>query len=239
MMFGRRRLPLLLTLPLLLPAQQFDAVSIRPNHTGAEGSDTSTTTGRLTLINATPLSLVWRAFGVQNHQVVGAPAWIATERYDIVAVTGGADRLTDKERQPFIRALLTDRFAFKYHEETRELRVWSLVIAKGGAKLLPGTGEYAMKLTAESGKQILRSNKGNIPRLVEILSRVTGRMVTDQSGLSAQYDFTLSWVPDQEGDAAGPSLFTALQEQLGLKLEPAKVPAKVIVIDRIERPSEN
>jgi uncharacterized protein (TIGR03435 family) len=96
-----------------------------------------------------------------------------------------------------------------------------------------------MKLSAESGRQVLRSTKGNIPRLVEILSRLTGRVVTDQTGLSGQYDFTLSWVSDQDTDDTGPSLFTALQEQLGLRLDPAKAPTRVIVIDHVERPSSD
>ena len=234
----------LLLVPLMLaaqPAQRFEAVSIKPNLSGAEGSDTTTTTGRLSLLNATVISLVQRAFGVHPHQILGAPAWVTSDRFDIVAVTGGADRLTDTERQPFIRALLEERFGFQSHEETREMRAYALVAAKKGARLVPSTGpgEYGMKRTMESGKQVLRSTKGNIPRLVEILSKLTGRTVTDQTGLTAQYDFTLTWVPDQESDSSGPSLFTALQEQLGLRLEPIKMATRVIVIDRIERPSAN
>ena len=244
----REAMPGLVATLLLLPvtaaaqaAQRFEAVSIKPNLSGAEGSDTTTTTGRLNLLNATALSLVQRAFGVHPHQILGAPAWVTSDRFDIVAVTGGADQLTDKDRQPFIQALLAERFGFQAHEETREMRAYALVAAKKGVKLVPSTGpgEYAMKRTMESGKQVLRSTKGNLTRLVEILSKVTGRTVMDQTGLTAQYDFTLAWVPDQEGDSTGPSLFTALQEQLGLRLDPIKMPTRVIVIDRMERPSAN
>jgi len=86
---------------------------------------------------------------------------------------------------------------------------------------------------------ILRSTKGNINRLVEILSRLTSRTVTNNTGLAGEYDFTLQWVPDQDIETEGAPLFTALQEQIGLKLESIKRPVEVIVIDRIERPSEN
>src|SRR5690242_20090942 len=209
------------TLCLRLPAQavrRFEAVSIKPNRSGAEASDTTTTPGRITLINVTPISLIRRAFGIQDSQIIGASKWLMTERFDLIAVTGGPESLSDKERQSFFQTLLADRFGFKHHEEIRELRAYTLVIGKKGTKLL-------------------RSTKGNIPRLVEILSRVTGRTVTDQTGLSAQYDFTLEWSPDHEGAETGPSLFTAVQEQLGLRLEPAKVPTRVIVIDAFERPS--
>jgi len=165
---------------------------------------------------------------------------MSAERFDIVAVTGGADQLTDKNRQPFLQALLADRFGLKYHKETRELDGYSLVVAKNGSRLVPntGAGEYAMKVTGGLGKQVLRSTKGNIQRLVEILSRVTGRVVTDDTGLSGQYDFTLEWGPDEPTDLVGPSLFTALQEQLGLRLAATKKPAEVIVIDHIGRPTE-
>ncbi len=230
--------------PALLLAQsprRFEAASIRANRSGAEASDTSTTPGRISLINATIISVVRRAFGVQDSQIVGAPAWLTSERFDILAVTGGGDALSDRDRQSFLQALLADRFGLKYHEETRQLRAYSLVAAKKGVKLLPSQlpGEYAMKITAEPGRQVLHSTKGNIPRLIEILSRLTGRIVSDETGLSAQYDFTLEWTPDQDTDGTGPSLFTALQEQLGLRLKPVKTAARVIVIDHIDRPSPN
>ena len=219
----------------------FEVVSIRPNREGGEASDTTTTPGRLSLINATPASLIRRAFGIQEWQIIGSPAWISTERFDIIAVTGGADQLTDKSREPFLQALLADRFGLKYHKETRELDGYSLVVAKNGPKLVQntGAGEYAMKVTGGLGKQVLHSTKGNIPRLIEILSRVTGRMVTDDTGLSGQYDFTLEWGPDEQTDLVGPSLFTALQEQLGLRLAATKKPTEVIVIDRVDRPTDN
>ena len=220
---------------------RFDAVSIKPNRSGLPNSDTNTTPGRLSLINATPLSLLFRAFGVLGPQIIGAPGWVSTERYDVVAVTGGADRLTDKERQPFIQAMLAERWNLRFHRETRQMGVYSLQIDKNGPKLrtYAGTGEYAMKVTAGNGRRILNSTKGNIPRLAEILSGATGKIVMNETALTGEYDFTLEWVQDLDSEAAGPSLTTALREQLGLRLDPANRAVEVIVIDGIDRPSEN
>ncbi len=228
----------------LLEAQssgRFDAVSIKPNRSGLPSSDTNTSLGRLSLINVTPLSLLLRAFGVLGPQIIGAPGWLATERYDVVAVTGGADRLTDKERQPFTQAMLAERWNLRFHRETRELGVQSLQVDKNGSKLrtYAGTGEYAMKVTTGNGRRILRSTKGNIPRLVEILSGATGKLVVNETALTGEYDFTLEWVQDLDSEAPGPSLTTALREQLGLRLDSVKRPVEVIVIDSIDRPSEN
>jgi uncharacterized protein (TIGR03435 family) len=232
----------LVTLPLQAQSTRtFEAVSIKRNLSGAAGSDTNTTTGRLNLINVTTLSVILRAFGILNPQVISAPDWLASERYDVIAVTGGADALTDKQRQPFIQAMLAERWSLRFHRETRTLQVYSLVPSRNGTKLVQhsGPGEYAMKRELADGRMVLRSTRGNIGRLVEILSGLMGSLVIDGTGLSGEYDFTLEWVQDQNADAvAGPSLFTALQEQLGLRLESTKKPVETIVIDHIERPSE-
>src|SRR5689334_15833220 len=140
---------------------QFGAVSIKPNKSG-QSSDTNTSPGRLSLVSVTPLSLLMRAFGVQERQIIGAPSWVSTERYDVIAVTGGADRLTDKERQPFLQAMLAERFQLRFHRETRPLRVYSLQVSKGGPKLPihTGSGDYAMKVRTSDGRQMLSSTKG-------------------------------------------------------------------------------
>jgi uncharacterized protein (TIGR03435 family) len=230
-------------LPAVVSGQpnRFEAASVKPNLSGAEASDTNSTPGRISLINVTLISVIRRAFGVQDSQILGAPAWLTSDRFDIIAVTGGGDALSDKGRQPFLQALLADRFGLKYHEETRQLRAYSLVAAKQGAKLLPSQvpGEYGMKITTEPGRQILHSTRGKLTRLIDILSRLTGVLVTDQTGLSGQYDFTLVWTPNEDTQGTGPSLFTALQDQLGLSLKPVKTAVRVIVVDHIDRPSPN
>lgn len=241
-----RYLAVLAATVLIVPLQAqssttFDVVSIKPNKSGAAASETETTPGRLNLINVTPLSLLLRAFGVLTPQIVGAPGWLATERYDVVASVPGGAVLTDQTRQAYMERMLTDRWRLRYHRETRDIPVYSLVTANEGSKMVThtGPGEYGMKVERAGPRVILRSTRGNMPRLVEILSGFSGRVVSNDTGLGGEYDFTLEWIQDANAPDSGPSLFTALREQLGLRLVSAERPAPVIVIDQIERPSEN
>ena len=224
------------------PEKAFDAVSIKRNRTAAVASDTNTTPGRLSLVNVTMLSVVLRAFGVMGPQVVGAPDWLRNERYDILAVTGDGAALTDVSRREYLQTLLAERCRFSFHRETREIRVYSLVPAKDGPKVAAhsGPGEYAMRVQpVDDGRLRLRSRRGNMPRLAEILAGQVGELVVDRTGLSGEYDFTLEWAPALNESAGGASLFTALVEQLGLRLESGRRPMEAIVIDRIERPAED
>jgi len=237
--------PLFVAVAVAVSAQSqeksFEAVSIKRNRTGL-ASDTNTTPGRLSLVNVTLLSVVERAFRVLGPQIAGAPEWLSSERYDILAVTGDGADLTDESRQAYLQALLVDRCQFSFHRETRDIRTYTLVPSKNGSKLTShtGPGEYSMRVQpADDGRLRLRSVKGNIRRLTEILTGQIGELVTDRTGLAGEYDFTLEWAPSVNDSVTGPSLFTALNEQLGLRLEAAKGPVQVIVIDRIERPTEN
>ena len=231
---------------LIVPLQAqspatFGVVSIKPNKSGAPASETNTTPGRLQLINVTPLSLLLRAFGVMSVQIVGAPGWLSTERYDVVASVADGVQLTEQSRQPLLQQMLAERWRLRYHQETRKISVYSLVASNEGSKLTThsGAGEYAMKVEFAGPRRVLRSTRGNMSRLVEILSGSTGRVVSNDTGLGGEYDFTLEWVQDASADDPGPSLFTALREQLGLRLVPAEMQAPVIVIDSMERPSDN
>lgn len=229
---------------LIVPLQaqspaSFDVVSIKPNKSGAPGSETDTTPGRVSVLNATPLSLLLRAFGVSTFQIVGAPDWVSTERYDVVATVPDGRLLNDRDRQSYFEKMLAERWQLRYHRETRNLRVYSLV--NDGSKLTPhtGPGEYGMKVERAGPRVILRSTRGNTQRLIEILGGFVGNVVSNDTGLGDEYDFTLEWVQDAAANDSGPTLFTALREQLGLRLVSAERPTPVIVIDRIERPSDN
>lgn len=227
---------------LTAQSRQFDVVSIKRNRDATAASDTNTTPGRLSLVSVTLVSVVARAFRVLNPQIIGAPDWLLNERYDVLAVTGDDTALTDERRQAYLQALLAERCQFRFHREIREMRTYSLVPSRNGHKLAShtGSGNYSMQVhPADEGRLRLRSTRGNIRRLAEILTGQVGELVTDRTGLSGEYDFTLEWVPPQNDGGAGPSLFTALTEQLGLRLESAKAPVEVIVIDRIERPTED
>ena len=217
----------------------FDVVSIKPNKSGAPGSETDTTPGRVSVLNATPLSLLLRAFGVSTFQIIGAPNWVLTERYDVVATVPEGRVLNDQDRRPLFEKMLAERWQLRYHRETRNLRVYSLV--SDGSKLVQhtGPGEYAMKVELAGPRRILRSTRGNMGRMAEILGGFVGSPVSNDTRLGGEYDFTLEWVQDPAATDAGPTLFTALREQLGLRLVSAENPTPVIVIDHIERPSEN
>jgi uncharacterized protein (TIGR03435 family) len=217
----------------------FEVVSIKPNRTGAPGSETETTPGRVNVINATPLSLLLRAFGVSNFQIIGAPDWAATERYDVVATVPGGRVLNDQERRPFFEKMLAERWQLRYHRDTRNLRVHSLVNDSSKLVQHTGPGDYGMKVERAGPRVILRSTRGNMGRMVEILGGVTGSVVSNDTGLGGEYDFTLEWVQDAAANDPGPTLFTALREQLGLRLVSTEKLAPVIVIDHIERPSDN
>jgi uncharacterized protein (TIGR03435 family) len=221
-------------------SKAFDAVSIKRNRTAALASDTNTTPGRLSLVNVTMLSVVLRAFGVMGPQIVGAPEWLTSDRYDILAVTGDGAALTDVSRREYLQQLLAERCRFTFHRETREIRVYALVPAKDGPKVVAraGPGEYAMRVQpADDGRLRLRSTRGNMARLAEILTGQVGELVIDETGLTGEYDFTLEWAPALNESAGGASLFTAVVEQLGLRLESGRRPMEAIVIDLIERPT--
>jgi uncharacterized protein (TIGR03435 family) len=151
-----------------------------------------------------------------------------------------------------VRALLEERFQLKVHPETRELPVLALTIAKGGSKLLPARHAAGSSQAHEPDDwQGLRNprrgrtvgHSATMQMLVNALSsksEIGGRLVIDQTGLKGEYNFDLTWTPDDGADsAAGPSLFAALQEQLGLRLQSTRAPVDCIVIDHVEQPSPN
>lgn len=203
--------------------------------------------------------LVQQAFGVQGDRIVGLPAWSTTDRYDIQAKVDDADvprwkTLKMTRSKIAFQELLASRFAFKAHSETRQHPVYSLVVAKGGPKLheaKPGD-TYPNGLKKEDGTplgpaMIVQSGKiviqaGGMAALVRILSfRGLGYPVEDRTGLSGVYDMTVQWTPAEPGSTDDPnsSLFTALEEQLGLKLQLEKRPVEMIIVDDIKKPSAN
>jgi uncharacterized protein (TIGR03435 family) len=224
--------------------------------------------------------LIQEAFGIQDDQIIGQPRWLNSETYDIEAkvepaVAERLHRLTPDQRltenRHMLQTLLADRFKLAVHRETRELPMFALVVAKKGSKIeeaKPGdTYPNGIKDLAGNGHgDVMRFGRGQligqgiaISNLVEMLSQLgLGLVIVDKTGLTAKYDFTLQWTPDQGtpmskrtemglqpagnsplGDSFGPSLFTAMEEQLGLKLEKQRGPVEVVVIDHIEKPSEN
>jgi bla regulator protein blaR1 len=246
---------------LVIP--QFDVISVKP------AKDTMTrvqfTPDGLRGMSVTVRFLLYEGYGGINHQqVIGEPEWSSTEGFDIEAKVAPADlptlgKMTFEQRRTMFQSILADRFKLVIHHETRELPVYVLSVAKGGTKLKPSApDDPAAQIPRRIGMMInngkVTANDAHLSTLVSVLSRTLGRTIIDKTGLTGNYDFTLEYAPEegapQPGAAAGgappaspsdsaPSIFTALQEQLGLKLESTKGPVDVIVIDHIEKAAEN
>ena len=193
--------------------------------------------------NITLSALMQWAYGMPEKQILDGPAWLTSTRFDIQAKVdpGGPDKPvrtdTDAKRK-MVQALLAERFNLKLHDETRMLPAYDLVIAKGGSKL---EISKANGKSIGAGRNHLTVEGLTMPLIAEQLSQVAGRVVVDKTGLTDRYDVKLVWAADDApaGESSAPSLFTAVQEQLGLKLESAKEPVPVLVIDHIDLPSAN
>jgi len=223
---------------------EFEVASIRPHvftNPGNESSDTNVSPGgRLVARNVTVKKLIRNAFLVEDSRISGAPGWIDTESYDIDAKTAGGTEITRDNISQLMRFLLESRFQFRFHRESKEVPEYALEIVKGGAKVTPHTGEDKPSMSTNSnGLTVsLKANKLSMSDFAASLARQTGRPVVDRTGLSGDFDFDLKWSTDQAADGAGPSIFTVLQG-IGLRLVSAKGSVDVIVIDRVEKASEN
>jgi len=224
-------------------AQQFEVAVIRPS-LAPPGAGTSFNVfegGRLRIVNEPVKLLIRTAFRLQNTQIAGGPGWLDTDRFDLEAKTGRPEKPTPDQLSPMMQDLLVERFHLKFHRETRELTVYALTLAKNGPKLkLKGEDEStAMNTHAGQATTQLVGAGVSMEQLAGYVGNRLGRIVLDKTGLNGSYDFTLEWAPDQATDSSAPALVTALREQLGLKLESHRSPLDVLVIDSIERPSEN
>ncbi len=226
-----------------LAAERFEVAVIRAS-AAAANAGTSVNLfegGRIKITNEPVKLLVRMAFGVQNAEIAGGPGWIESDRYDIEAKTGRPEKITPEELRPLMQNLLVERFHLKFHRETRELSVYVLAAAKGGAKLKPQTESESVATNTTGGpkRSELTATAVSMQLLAGYLGNRLGRIVVDRTGLNGGYDFQLEWSPEESADSAAQSLVTALREQLGLRLETVKSPVQVLVIDGIERPSEN
>jgi uncharacterized protein (TIGR03435 family) len=231
-----------LWLSVTVAAQTFEVASVKPNKSGRMAGSTSRSGGQLVFENTSLRECIAIAYGVavDREYALSGPAWLGSERYDIVAKVPA--EIPREQVLRMLQALLADRFQLRLHRERRDLRVYSLTIARTGTKLKAvsvGEGSFTFGPGHVSGKA------QSMPELADKLSRPyfgLGTPVMDSTGLDGAFDFTLDWTPDNvQADATpGPSIFAALQEQLGLKLEASKSRVEVLVIDRVERvPTEN
>jgi bla regulator protein blaR1 len=257
-MFPARALALNVIFVALAVAESFDVATIKPN---AE-SDNRVMIGlqpggRFTASGINVKHLIGQAYDVRDFQISGGPGWISSDRWEINAKAEGLpDRVPPGALRPYLKSLLEDRFKLRTHTETKEMPVYALVIAKNGPKLnaaQDGSGPGPM---IRMGRGQFDGKRMAMSMLVNQLAQQLGRTVIDKTGLTDQYDIVLNWTPEpgqgggpfggppppyaiQAADSSGPSIFTALQEQLGLRLESQKGPVPILVIDSIEKPSEN
>jgi uncharacterized protein (TIGR03435 family) len=234
------------------PAPAFEAASIKPSKAEpGSGSGITTRKGSISARNVTLKRCIRGAYDVQESQIVGGPKWAGEDRYDIDAKAAGP--AGEHELMGMLQSLLSERFKLAFHRETRELPGYALVVGKSGLKAKRSQPDAESRSNA-SGEAI-DAEGCSMLRLAQKLSEVIHLPVADLTGVEGAFDFQLKWTPDDMrakppsgGDKpgtlpvdlpSGPSVFAALQEQLGLKLEPRKVPAEVLVIDHAEKASEN
>lgn len=236
--------------PQIVATPVFEVASIKPVPPGTRGVQVNSQPGKLNMHNVNlRICLRW-AYGIQDYQIAGGPDWLTTDRYDIVAKA--EQHVEDDQLRLMLQTLLAERFQLAFHREKREGTTYALVVAKGGPKL--HTAKSSDETEMGGGRGHISARNVPMHRLANDLSRVTGRPVSDQTGLPGNFDFTLDWTPDEgqllgkDGglpsdapipESSGPSIFTALQEQLGLKLEARKGPIETLVIDHVEKASMN
>jgi uncharacterized protein (TIGR03435 family) len=215
---------------------EFEAASVKPNKSGSNHSESHGTPGQLVALNMSLRAYICRAYNVRDYQVSG-PDWMSSEKFDIVAKY--PPHSGDSQQGPRLQKLLADRFKLAIHRESKEFPVYALVAAKNGHKIKPVEDNGDHNTNTERGKFV---GKGvTMARFAEFLARNMDRPVVDLSEIKGVFNITLEWTPDEAGsDAAGPTLLTAIQQQLGLKLQPQKAPIDMIVVDHAERvPVEN
>lgn len=224
----------------------FEVAAIKPADPNDRNQGFHLNGHRISIENVTMTSLICFAYSIQKSQIVDAPRWFDEQPWDIDGVpdTEGAPDWHQYRRM--LQKLLSARFSLQMHHDKRELLVYTLTIAKGGPKLEKSKSDPDA-LSDQSGhgigsQQYMKFTNDSMTDFAQTLQLMGDRPVIDQTNLSGRYDFTLLWTPDQmraaEPDAA-PGLFTAVREQLGLKLEAARIPADVFVIDSATRPTQN
>ena len=243
---------------------RFEVMSIKrnlsPGGVGLDGARTLRALGAgFEMIDGSALALIRYAYPTLSREVQGAPSWAQSDRFDVRARSLAST--TRSELEQMIRGLLADRFALRVHYETVDRPIYNLVVARADGTLGP-----SLKRTARDCDELRAARKrgdqppplpanptcswvygggsmvsGGVPiaDLVRIISIDAGRVVVDKTGLAGDYEFELVWNPIPLSDAKvdRPSLFVAVEEQLGMKLEPAHGPVEIVVIDRIERPT--
>ena len=234
----------------------YEVATIKPSPPDEQGRGFTLQGRHLVARNFTVEGLITLAYNLHPTQVTGGPAWLTTDHYDLDVLPDHEGLPSLEQARGIVRKLLTDRFALKFHYDTKDLSVYVLTVTKTGPKFSKSSSDPSSPpgLGGPPGRLFVRN--ANMEEVAMIMQGTLDRPVVDQTGLKDRYDFQLKWTPDESqyggrvpppnsgdnGAAAAdapPPLFTAIQEQLGLKLDAMKAPAKVMVIDSVQKPSAN
>lgn len=239
---------------------KFDVVTIKPSAAGFTAKKLGFDGHRFRLRGANLNDMITIAYGLSTKQIVGAPAWASTDPYDIEGVPDVPGIPNQKQMQSLMQNLLTTRLQLKFHKEKRELSVYAITVAAGGPKMPKTTAEpdgregFGFRGPNSQGIILNAHNLIMADFATGMQGFVMDRPVVDQTGLTDRYDFELKWMPDDSqfvqfagtgfqvppsSENAWPGLYTAVREQLGLKIEATKALDDVMVIDRVEKPSPN
>jgi uncharacterized protein (TIGR03435 family) len=234
----------------------FEVATIKLSNPNRPGKLFSIRGTEVITINTTVSDLIVFAYGVHVRQVTGAPSWVETEKFDVTGKPEGGALPNLNQFRVMIQKLLADRFQLAFHHDKKELTVYALTVGKNGPKLTKSESTGTVPGLLFRGLGNLPARNATMEEFAGVMqSAVLDRPVVDQTGLKGRFDFQLLWTPDEtqfaplrgpgplpaqpEAAETQPDLFTAIQQQLGLKLESTKALTDVLVIDKVERPSEN
>lgn len=225
----------------------WDVVTVHPSDS-ARSTTTFDVRGRHVIVgNRTVETLLRLAYGVQDSQIVNSPDWTRTEHFDADGVPNVEGQPSLKQFQTLLRKLLVERFGLVTHTEKRELAVYVITVDKGGVRMTPSKRSADQPQSdsdhQSAGQKSIEMWNTTMDGFATELLLNTDRPVINETGLTGRYDLALKWTFDEtqaptDGTAA-PSLFTAIREQMGLRLEQVKRMTDVLVIDRVQRPGEN
>jgi uncharacterized protein (TIGR03435 family) len=230
-------------------SRTFEVASIKPRE-GPYGRIAISTAGqRLTAEAMTVRGLIMYAYDVKNRQVAASPALTAVgdTPYDIVAKAEGDEPATKAQFRAMLQSLLADRFQLRLHREMRETPVYALTVGKGGPKFheSPPDASELSNISVKGRNYMVTAPLATVDRLIDILTNFgMERPLVDRTGLTGTYSINLTYTPETHANRAEPdpgdiSIFTAVQEQLGLRLVPQTAPVEFLVIDHVEKPASN
>ena len=234
---------------------EFEVSTIKPSKPDQPGKALTVQGRKFITMNTTLYDLITFTYGLHAKQISGGQAWMESEKFDITAQPKGEGMPSEKQLKEMIMKLLAERFSLVFHREKKEMAVYAVTVGKSGSKLTKSAGDPnglpGLGFRGLGALVVTNANLGDFAGLMQNV--VLDRPVVDQSGLTGRWDFTLNWTPDEfqfagmgakipppaTGAAAPPDLFTAMQEQLGLKLESTKAPADMFVVDKVTKPTDN